>query len=93
MARMGISYSDLPFDLIISACHHGCQCRSGSKWGEEGNDIDNEGYCQNWCSPGGFYCGHTKDYTGGIDCRGCNNNENDFGENVLYIKYERCTMI
>ena len=74
-----IFFPHLPLDLIILACHHGCQCRAG---GGGGNEIDDEGYCQNWCSPG-YYCGHTRDYIIGIDCRGCNNYGNNFGKNVF----------
>ena len=84
MARMGISYSDLPFDLIISACHQGCQCREERVEDKLiGDDIDDEGYCRNWCRSRHYTCGHTQAHIDGIDCRGCNNNENDFGENVL----------
>ena len=69
--------------LIISACHHGCQCRAGSIGDKSGgDDIDDEGYCRNWCSPY-YYCGHTKAYIDGIDCRGCNSNENDHGKNLF----------
>jgi len=61
-----------------NACPHGCQCRAGAtgyKWGRD--ELDDEGYCRNWCSRS-YYCGHTVNYMTGIDCRGCNNNSNDF---------------
>ena len=77
---MGIFYRDLPLHLIILACHHGCQCR--------GDDIDDLGYCQNWCSPW-HYCGTTRDYIIGIDCRGCYYNKNDLGKNVFQINSKR----
>ena len=73
--------------LIITACHHGCQCRAGSIGDKSGgDDIDDEGYCRNWCRSRHYTCGHTQAHIDGIDCRGCNNFENDYGENVLYMK-------
>ena len=86
MARIATSYSELPFDITISACQHGCQCRAESV-GDGSNDLDDEGYCQNWCRSRHYTCGHTKAHIDGIDCRGCNIKENDYGENVLYMKF------
>ena len=68
-------------NLIISACPSGCRCVSGE--GEGSNEVDDEGYCNNWCGNRGS-CGHSEAYTsdpkGQIDCRGCTNIETDFGE-------------
>jgi len=75
-----------------NACQHGCQCRAESV-GDGSNDLDDEGYCQNWCRSRHYTCGHTKAHIDGIDCRGCNNIENDYvcsGEENCCHPFHKC---